>query len=186
MPSVAIVKFIKTKVIFGYHSKNAPNQVSPNSDHKIKSYSCSSSSTKMGKTKKWEKNFWVTYRTTRGLQIRAGFRDYKSVQEILKIGGSFRNFKSGAKRLQIEAEITNRCKKDFKSGRGIEIGAEQRPALNVEGRMLYFYNLLFIWYFNHLSANFTKWSNTCLNRIESIHRGERMRIDLNWWDNFFV
>ena len=98
----------------------------------------------MGKTKKWEKDFWVTYPATRGLQIRAGFRDYKSVQERLQIGGSFRNFKLGAKRLQIEAEITNPCKKDLKSGQGIEIGAEQRPALNVERRMLYFYNLLFI------------------------------------------
>ena len=75
--SVARVKFIKTKVVFRYHTKRISSQVSSNSDHKIKSYSCSNSSTKMEKTKKWEKVFWVTKLGNKGLQIRVGFRDYK-------------------------------------------------------------------------------------------------------------
>ena len=45
------IKFIKTRVIFRYHTKDISNQVSSNWDHEIKSYSCSNSSTKMWKTK---------------------------------------------------------------------------------------------------------------------------------------
>ena len=36
--SVTGVKFIKTKVIFSYHTKGASNQVSSNLNHKDKSY----------------------------------------------------------------------------------------------------------------------------------------------------
>ena len=54
MPSVAWVKFIKTNVIFRYNTKGVSNQVSSNSNHEIKSYSCSNSSTEM---KKYE-NVW--------------------------------------------------------------------------------------------------------------------------------
>ena len=36
MPSVARVKFVKTKVTFRYHTKGVSNQVSSNSDHEIK------------------------------------------------------------------------------------------------------------------------------------------------------
>ena len=79
MSSVARVKFIKTKVIFRYQTKRVSNQVSSNSDHEIKSYSCPNSSTKIGKTKKWEKNFWVTKRGNKGITNR-GKRDYKSGQ----------------------------------------------------------------------------------------------------------
>ena len=46
MSSVARVKFIKTKVIFRYHPKGVSNQVSSNSDYKIKSCSCQASQTK--------------------------------------------------------------------------------------------------------------------------------------------
>ena len=46
----------------------------------------------------------------------AGFRDYKSRQE---------GFQIGAKRLQIGTGISNRGKRDFKSGQGLQIGAEQ-------------------------------------------------------------
>ena len=60
MLSVAKVKFIKTKVIFGYHAKGVSNQVLSNSDCEIKSYSCSNSCIKMGKNEEVEKNFWVT------------------------------------------------------------------------------------------------------------------------------
>ena len=45
----------------------------------------------------------------RGLQIRAGFRDYKSWQEGLQIG----------------AAISNRRKKDYKSGQGFQIRAKR-------------------------------------------------------------
>ena len=88
MSSVAKIKFIKTKIIFRYHIKGFSNKVSSNSDHQIKSYSCSNSSTKMGKMKKWEKIFWVTKRHNKGITNR-GKRDYKR--------GSFRDFKLGQK-----------------------------------------------------------------------------------------
>ena len=56
MSSVARVKCLKTKVIFWYHTKGVPNHVSSYSDHEIKSYSCSNSSTKMGKNEKVGRN----------------------------------------------------------------------------------------------------------------------------------
>ena len=71
MSSVAGVRFIKTKVFFGYHTKGVSNQVSSYSDHEIKSYSCLNSSTKMGKNDKVGKIF-LDYK------IGAGFRDCKS------------------------------------------------------------------------------------------------------------
>ena len=64
---MARVKFIKTKVIFRYYTKGVSNQVSPISDLEIKSYSCSKSSTKMGKTKKWKKIFRVRKRGNKGI-----------------------------------------------------------------------------------------------------------------------
>ena len=73
MSSVARVKFTKTNVTFRYHIK-----VSSYSDHEIKSYSCSNSSTKVRKTKKWQKFPGLQNRPMRGLQFGAGFRDYKS------------------------------------------------------------------------------------------------------------
>ena len=86
MSSVARIKFIKTKVIFSYHNKGVSNQVSSYSDHEIKSCSCSNSGTKMGKNEKVGKIFWITKRgNIRGLQIGAGFRDYKLGQEGLQI-----------------------------------------------------------------------------------------------------
>ena len=84
--SVARVKFIKTKVIFRYHTKGVSNQVSSYSDHEIKSYSCSDSSTKVGKTTKWEKFSGLQNGAMRGLQIGAGFKDCKSGKEGLQIG----------------------------------------------------------------------------------------------------
>ena len=96
MSSVARVKFIKTKVIFGYQTKGVSNQVS-SSDHEIKSYSCSNSSTKMGKTKKWEKISGLQNGAIRGLQIEAA----------LGISNWAKRLQIGAKRFQIEAGITN-------------------------------------------------------------------------------
>ena len=78
MSSVARVKFTKTNVIFRYHTKGVSNQVSSYSDYEIKSYSCSNSSTKVRKTKKWKKFPGLQNGAMRWLQFGAGFRDYKS------------------------------------------------------------------------------------------------------------
>ena len=79
MSSVAKVTFIKTKVIFRYCIKGVSNQVSSNSDHKIKSYSW--------KKRKSEKKFsGLQNGAIRGLQIGAVFRDYESGQEELQTG----------------------------------------------------------------------------------------------------
>ena len=76
MPSVARVKFIKTKVIFSYHTKGVSDQVSSNSDHEIKSFSCSNSSTKNGKNEiVGKKNSGLSNGAIRELKIGAGFRD---------------------------------------------------------------------------------------------------------------
>ena len=50
----------------------------------------------------------------RGLQIGAGFRNYKSGQEGLQIGIS-----------NWDKKISNRGKRDYKPGQGLQIGAEQ-------------------------------------------------------------
>ena len=62
MSSFAMIKFIKTIFSFRYHTKGVSNQVSSISHNKVKSYSCSRS---------------TTNGAIRGLQIGAGFRDYK-------------------------------------------------------------------------------------------------------------
>ena len=74
----------ETKSIFRYHTNGVSNQVSSNSDHEIKSYSCSNSTTKMGKNEKVGKKFsGLQNGAIKGLQIVAGFRDSKSGQEGL-------------------------------------------------------------------------------------------------------
>ena len=70
-----MVKFIKTKVIFSYHNKGILNQVLSSSDHEIKSYLCSNSSAKMGKTENVGKFSRLKNAAIRGLQIGTGFRD---------------------------------------------------------------------------------------------------------------
>ena len=76
--SVARVTLSKTKFIFRYHRKGVSNQVSLNSDEKIKSYSRLNSITKMGKNEKVGKHF-------RGYKLVLGItnqdkRDYKQRQ----------------------------------------------------------------------------------------------------------
>ena len=71
--SVAWLKFIKGKVTFKHYTKGVLNQVSSNLDHEIKSYSCSSSSTKMGKNKKVLKIFWVSKWGNKGITNRSIF-----------------------------------------------------------------------------------------------------------------
>ena len=62
MSLVARVKLIKTRFIFRYHTKGFSNQISSNLGHEIKSYSCSNSTTKMGKNEKVGKNL-LGYKT---------------------------------------------------------------------------------------------------------------------------
>ena len=136
MPSVARVKFIKTKVIFMYHTKGISNQVSSKSTHRIKYYLCSSSSTKMGKN--CQK--WVTKRGNKGITNRAALRDCRSGQEWLqilvalrisnqgnKITNRGRKFESG-QGLQIGVRGISNQARDFKSEQGLQIGREQRVA----------------------------------------------------------
>ena len=87
------VKSIKTKVICRYHAKSVSKQVSSNLDHQIKIYSCSNSSAKICKKQKSRKNFFELLNgAIRGLQMGAGFRNYKSGQEISKIGAGITNW----------------------------------------------------------------------------------------------
>ena len=62
MSLVASDEFIKTKVIFKYYTKCVSSQVSSDSDHEIKMYSCSNSSTKIRKNEK-EETFFLGYKT---------------------------------------------------------------------------------------------------------------------------
>ena len=83
MSSATRFKFFTNKVIFRYHTKGVSNQVPSNSDLEIKIYSSSNSSSKMGES---GKNFSASQnRAIRGLNMGAGFRDYKSRQERLQI-----------------------------------------------------------------------------------------------------
>ena len=144
MSSVTWVKFIKTKAIFRYHTKSVSNQVLSNSDHQIKSYSCSNSSTKIGKHEKVEKKLWVTKPGNKvitnrsrfqGLQIGARGITNCLVLGILNWGKKItnrgmdfkleqRDFKLG-QRLQIGARKISNRGRDYKSGLGLQIGAEQ-------------------------------------------------------------
>ena len=114
--SVARVNFIKSKVIFRYHTKGVSNQASPNSVREIKSYSFSNSSTKMVSGTKFS---GLQNGAIRGLQIgargiknRGSFRDFKSGQKDYKSGQ--RDFKSG-QRLQIGARGISNWGRDYKS-----------------------------------------------------------------------
>ena len=141
MSSVGRVKFLKTKVIFRYHTKGVSNQVSLNSDHEIESYSCSNFSTKMGKTKKSEKFSGLHSGAIKRLQIGAGFRDYKSRQEGLQIWAALGISNRGKK-------ITNQSR-NFKLGKeGFQIGAGK---IGVEQRSCngFFW---FVWVKNGFSA----------------------------------
>ena len=73
MPSVARVKFIKTKFIFGYDTKGVSNQVSSYLDNEIKSYSCSSFGTKVERNKKVRKIFFIAKRGNEGITNRGMF-----------------------------------------------------------------------------------------------------------------
>ena len=65
----------------------------------------------------WEKIFGLHNGTIRGLHIGASVRDYGSRQERVQIGAALEISNWGKK-------IRNRGKRDFKSGQGLQIGAE--------------------------------------------------------------
>ena len=114
--SVANVKFIKTKVICRYHTKGVSNHVSSNSDHEIKSYSCSNSSTKIGKIKKKVgKNFLGDKTGQEG--------DYKSGQEGLQIGATL-GISNRGKKITNQGRDFKSGQRDFKSGQRLQIGAK--------------------------------------------------------------
>ena len=114
LPSLARVKFIKTKVIFRYHTKGVSNQVSSNWDHAIKSYSCSNVSTKMRKNETMGKIFWVTKWDNKGITNRGGIQRLEIEAKGITNRGSSNGFQIGAKGFQIVAGTTNRGR-DYKS-----------------------------------------------------------------------
>ena len=77
----------------------------------------------MGKNEKVGKKISVLQNgVIRGIQIGAGFRDYKSRQEGLKIGLALGISNRGKKITNRGKEISNRGKRDFKSAQGLQIG----------------------------------------------------------------
>ena len=109
--SLARVKFIKTKVIFSYHTTGVSSQVSSNSDHKVKSYSCLNSSTKMGKNEKLKNIFWFTKRGNKGITNWGRIQGLYIGAIRITNRGSFNDFKSG--------------QKDCKSRQGFQIGPKR-------------------------------------------------------------
>ena len=111
MSSAARDNSAKTKATFRYHTKGVSNQISSNLVLEIKRYSCSNSSTKMGKTKKWENKFWLTKRENKGIANRGRFLGLQIRARWITNRGNFRDFKSG--------------QKDYKLGQGFQIGANR-------------------------------------------------------------
>ena len=109
---MARVKFIIIKVIFRYHTKGISDQVSSYSDREIKSYSCSNSSTKVGKNEKSGRKFsGLQNGVIRRLQIGTGSREQIGARGVANTG-SFRDSKSGQKDYKSG-------QKGFSSGQGL-------------------------------------------------------------------
>ena len=62
----------------------------------------------------------------RRLKTEAGFRDYKLGREGLQKEAALGISNRGKKITNRAKEISNRGKRDFKSGQGLQIGAEQK------------------------------------------------------------
>ena len=77
---------------------------------------------KWEKTKKWEKISGLQNGTIRGLQIEAGFRDYKSRQEGLQIGAALRISNRGKKFTNLGRDFKS-GQRNFESGQRLQIGA---------------------------------------------------------------
>ena len=73
--------------------------------------------------KKWDKHFWVTKRGNKGI-TNPGKKDFSN-------RGSFRDFKSGERDfklrqiLKIGVRWISNWDRDYKSGKGLQFGAEQ-------------------------------------------------------------
>ena len=106
---------IKTKVIFSYYTKGVSDQVSSNSDHKIKSYYyiCSNSSTKMGKKKAGK--IFLGNKGINGIQGNNGKRGNKGIA----------NWSGFRFRAVLGIQSKYRSKRDFKSEQGLQISKEQ-------------------------------------------------------------
>ena len=114
---LAGVKFIKTIYIFRYHTKDVSNQVSSYSDLESKSYFVQITVPKWEKTKKWEKMFWITKRGNKRITNQGRFWGLQIGARGITIGASLGISNRGKK-------ITSRGR-DYKSGQGLQIGAEQ-------------------------------------------------------------
>ena len=123
------VKFIKTNVIFKYHTKVVSKTLYDNRITKPKVIHAQIPVPKWGKIK-WEKFFWKQNGAIRGLQIGIGFRDYKSGQEKLQIGTALRisnrgrDFKSSQRDFKSRQRLQIWGKGDFYSGQRLQTGAK--------------------------------------------------------------
>ena len=122
MSSVARVKFIKTKVIIlGIIPKASQTKFHQIRITKSKVIHIQIPVPKWEKTKKWENISGLKNGAIRGLQIGAGFRDYKSEQEQIEAALKISNWSK--KITNRGKEISNRGRY-YKSGQGLQIGAK--------------------------------------------------------------
>ena len=127
MSSQARVKFIKSKVIFRYHTKSVSSFIKVGSlNQKLFMFNFHY---KKGKNKKVGKNFWVIKRGNKEIANQGRFQELQIGARRTTNRGRFRDFKLGqgfqiwAKRFQIGADVIIRGKRDFKSMQGLQIGA---------------------------------------------------------------
>ena len=99
------------------HTKDVSNQVSSYSDLESKSYFVQITVPKWEKTKKWEKMFWITKRGNKRITNQGRFWGLQIGARGITIGASLGISNRGKK-------ITSRGR-DYKSGQGLQIGAEQ-------------------------------------------------------------
>ena len=123
------------KISFRYHTKGVSNQVLSNSDHEIKLLMFTFQYQSRKKRTSGKKFSGLQTEAMRGLQIGAGFKDYRLGQEGLQIGAALgisnrgkkitnygRDFKSGQRdfkleqRLKIGARRISNQGRDYKSG----------------------------------------------------------------------
>ena len=95
--------------------------MSSNSDHEIKSYSCSNSSIKIRKNEKVGEKLGLHNGAIRRLHIGAGFRDYISEQERVKIGATL-EISNWDKKISNRGWDFKSGQRDFKSGKRLQIG----------------------------------------------------------------
>ena len=83
----------------------------------------------MGKTKKWENIIWVTKRDNKGIINRDRFYGSQMGARGITNRGNFRDFKSEEIDFKQGQRLhKNWGKEDFKSGQGLQIGAEHPVA----------------------------------------------------------